>query len=234
MSKLNRKEFKELTNEWISFLQKDMINEISLKRFKEQHPNFDTTNFSSQMKGNTDYLDIINNSINAGQNHSASDYTQQFDYYKNSNEPNRRNKEFLTIEIPGEDEPITLDGKITQNSCTATFIDIQQFQQAKMFILGKGNKNKLLNAYVRILEEANASDFELVAENRGWIIFYPKSIKGSVALARSYWDGKKIVYDKTIQPHNGFGKNTGFINWCTFSIINKSRKNRSFSDCQAS
>ena len=93
---------KEILHEWKSFLRKDMINEISIKRFQEQNPDFDTTNFTSQLKGNTDYLDIINNSIETGQQHSPNDYLQQFEFYKNSIEPNHSNQEFLTINIPGE------------------------------------------------------------------------------------------------------------------------------------
>ena len=206
---------KEMLYEWKSFLQKDIINEISIKRFQEQHPNFDTSGFSNQIKGNTDYLDIINNSIVANQNHGPNDFIQQFDFYKNSIEPNRNNQDFLTIDIPGEIEPVSLAGKVNQGSCTATYDDIQQFQQARMFTLGKGSKNKLIAAYEKVLDEASQDDFETVVENSDWIIFYPKSTKGSIALARSYWDGNKIAYDKTFNPSKGYGQNSGIIKWCT-------------------
>ena len=206
---------KEMLYEWKSFLQKDMINEVSIKRFQEQHPEFDTSMFSPQLKGNTDYLDIINNSIVANQNHSANDYIEQFDFYKNSIEPNRNNQEFLTINIPGEDNPISLAGKLSQGSCTATYDDIQQFQQARMFTLGKGSKNKLANAYARVLEEASQNDFELIVDNSDWVVYYPKSIRGSIALARSYWDGSSLVYDNTFNPSSGYGKNAGTMKWCT-------------------
>lgn len=206
---------KEMLYEWKSFLQKDMINEISIKRFQEQHPEFDTSMFSPQLKGNTVYLDIINNSIENGQHHSPDDYLQQFDFYKNSIEPNRNSQEFLTINIPGESDPVSLVGKITQGSCTATYDDIQQFQQARMFALGKGSKNKLAAAYAKVLEEASQNDFELIVDNNDWVIYYPKSIRGSIALARSYWDGNKIAYDNTFNPSKGYGQKIGHMNWCT-------------------
>ncbi len=206
---------KEMLYEWKSFLQKDMINEISIKRFQEQHPDFDTSMFSPQLKGNTDYLDIINNSIESGQHHSPDDYLQQFDFYKNSIEPNRNSQEFLTINIPGESDPVSLVDKVTQGSCTATFDDIQQFQQARMFALGKGSKNKLAAAYTKVLEEASQNDFELIVDNNDWVVCYPKSIRGSIALARSYWDGSKIAYDNTFNPSKGYGQKIGRMSWCT-------------------
>ena len=204
---------KELLNEWKSFLEKEMLNEISIKKFQEQYPDFDIISFSPQLKGNTDYLDIIKNSIEAGEQHSPDDYAQQFDFYKNSIEQNRKNKEFLTVNIPGGDL-VSLEGKLNQGSYTATYNDIQQFQQARLEI-GKGSKNKLANVYIKALEEASESDFELITENNEWIIFYPKSIVGSIALARSYWDGNKVTYDNTFQASQGFGQNTGVMKWCT-------------------
>lgn len=206
---------KEILHEWKTFLQKDIISEISIKRFQEQNPEFDTTNFTSQLKGNTDYLDIINNSIESGQQHSPDDYLQQFEFYRNSIEPNRDSQEFLTINIPGENDPISLVNKVTQGSCTATFDDIQQFQQARMFALGKGSRNKLAAAYAKVLEEASQNDFELIIDNNDWAIYYPKSIRGSIALARSYWDESKITYDNTFNPSKGYGQKIGHMNWCT-------------------
>ena len=206
---------KEILKEWKHFLKKDMLNEISIKIFQEQHPDFDVSEFSSQLRGNTDYLDIISNSINAGQNHGPDDYKQQFEYYKSSIEPNRNNQDFLSVDIPGEDVPVTLKGKLIQGSCTATYDDIQQFQQARMFALGKGNRDRLTEAYLKVISEASETDFELIAEDSNWIIFYPKSIRGSIALARSYWNKNKIDYDTTFQPSKGFGENTGNMRWCT-------------------
>jgi hypothetical protein len=214
MSKLIRKEFKELLTEWKSFLEKDMINEISIKRFQEQYPDFDTSRLAPQLKNNTDYLDVIANSINAGEQHGPDDYSQQFEYYKSSIEPNRNNQTFLTVEIPGGDS-ISLDGKIDRGFCTATYEDIQQFQQARMFVVGKGSKKKLINAYVSILEQASELDFEKIIENDNWVIYYPKTIRGSVAIARSYWDGNKLSYDETFNSSKGFGKKVGKMRWCT-------------------
>jgi len=205
---------KELLYEWKTFLEKDMINEISIKRFQEQYPDFDTSRLAPQLKNNTDYLDVIANSINAGEQHGPDDYSQQFEYYKSSIEPNRNNQTFLTVEIPGGDS-ISLDGKIDIGFCTATYEDIQQFQQARMFALGKGNRDSLTTAYLKVISEASELDFEFIAEDSNWIIFYPKSIKGSIALARSYWNKNKIDYDITFQPSKGFGENTGKMKWCT-------------------
>ena len=205
---------KTLLNEWRLFLSESVLSEVSIKRFSEQHPQFDTSNFTSQMKGNTDYLDIISNSISAGQNHGPDDYIQQFEFYKNSIEPNRNSQDFLTIQTPG-DEPVSLSGKVDQGSCTATYDDIQQFQQARLYVLGKGSKNKINDAYQRVIDEAKEEDFEKVAENDNWVVFYPKTLKGSIALARSYWDGNKIVYDHTFNPSKGSGQNIGIMRWCT-------------------
>lgn len=205
---------KEILNDWKSFLEKETINEISIKKFKEKYPDFNTSIFSSQLRGNTDYLDIISNSINSGQSHGPDDFVQQFDFYKNSIEPNHSNQDFLTIDVPGG-ETVSLAGKVNKGSCTATYDDIQQFQQARMFTLGKGSKRKLTAAYEKITNESSQDDFEKIAEDSNWIIFYPKSTRGSIALARSYWDGNKITYDTTFNPSKGFGQNTGTIRWCT-------------------
>ena len=205
---------KDILNEWKSYLNKELLVEVSIKRFQEQHPDFDTSSFNSQLRGNTDYLDIISNTINSGEQHGPDDYIQQFEFYKNSIEPNRKDQEFLTINIPGG-ESVSLVDKVNPGSCTATYNDIQQFQQARMFILGKASKNKLAAAYEKVLNEANEDDFELIADDSNWIVFYPKSVKGSIALARSYWDGSRVVYDKTFNPSKGLGQNTGVIKWCT-------------------
>ena len=205
---------REILKEWKSFLQNDIINEISFKKFKEQYPNFDTSSFNSQLRGNTDYLDIIKNSIDLNQSHSSSDYENQFEFYKSVIEPNRRNLDFLKVDIPGETESVSLVGKINQGSCSATYNDIQQFQQARL-LSGKGSKNKLTKAYIQIIKEEKESNFEKIAENENWIIFYPKSPAASIALARSYWDGKKISYDESFKPSVGFGEKTGYMNWCT-------------------
>ena len=204
---------KEVLNEWKSFLEKELLNEISIKKFQEKYPNFNIESFDDQLKKNDDYLDIIKNSIEADEQHSPNDYAQQFELYRNSIEPNRNNKDFLTVNIPGGDR-VSLDGKLNQGRCTATYDDIQQFQQARLET-GKGNKEKLKNAYIKVLEEASESNFELVAENNEWIIFYIKSIVGSIALARSYWDGNKVTYDETFKAHRSFGQNTGVMKWCT-------------------
>lgn len=213
MSKLNRSEFKELLTECI-YSNLSIINEASMKEFKRMHPDFDTSEFASQLRGNTDYLDIISNSIKANQSHNPLDYIQQFEFYKNSIERNRSNDNFLTINVPG-DFPVSLVGKVNPGSCTATFDDIQQFQQARMFVLGKGSKDKLSSAYEKVLRESSSNDFELIINDSEWIVFYPKTIRGSVALARSYWNGDKVEYDRTFNPSKGSGQNTGDIKWCT-------------------
>ena len=77
---------KEMLNEWKSYLNKELLIEVSIKRFQEQHPDFDTSRFNSQLKGNTDYLDIISNTINSGEINGSfyqteNQYTVLF-YYK--------------------------------------------------------------------------------------------------------------------------------------------------------
>ena len=205
---------KEILTEWKSFLEKELLNEISIKRFQEQYPEFNTEEFDSTLRGNADYLQVIANSIDDGQQHSPDDYAQQFKYYKASIEKNRSNQSFLKIQVPGEEKPVSLVGKLNSGSYTATFNDIQAFQQARIDA-GKGSKESLRSVYENVINEASESDFELVTEDSNWIIFYPKTIRGSIALAKSYWDGNKIVYDNTFSPSRGFGQNTGKINWCT-------------------
>jgi hypothetical protein len=205
---------RDLLNEWRNFLNRDLLNEISIKRFQENYPQFDTSKFSPQLRGNTDYLDIISNSIKAGENHNPDDYIQQFEFFKNSIEPNIDDEEFLKVSVPGDDD-VSLVGRIKRGLCLATYNEIQQFQQARMYVLGKGSKRNLNSAYVSSLSEANERDFELIVEDDKWIVFYPKTIKGSITLARAYWDGSKVSYDETFNPSKGFGKNTGKISWCT-------------------
>ena len=212
---------KEILNEWNSFLEKEIISEqkqsFTFKDFITKHSDFDVSRFSSELKGNSDYLQIISNSIQDNQSHDPYQYAEQFRYFKSSIVPNREDEKFLENKIPGEIESggFSLAGKVNPGSCTATFEDIQKFQQDRMFNLGKGSKSKIITAHKKIIEEANTNDFELITEDSNWIVFYPKSVKGSIALAKSYWDGSKVSYDETFSSSKGFGQNTGKINWCT-------------------
>ena len=71
--------------------------------------------------------------------------------------------------------------------------------------------------YVKCLRQGpDNPDYEVIINDSEWIICYPKTIKGSISLARSFWSGESLQYDNTVS--GGIGQRIGEMNWCT-SIV---------------
>jgi hypothetical protein len=146
------------------------------------------------------------NTYKANENHSIedmlgiyNDYTRFIASKWNKNEPAK-------IDVPGG-----LRTSITRTDPNSTYNTILQFTQASHEMTLK------TKAYIKSLDQgAVNTDFEVVVNDSEWIICYPKTIKGSISLARSYWNGERLVYDTSFS--SGEGSNVGRMGWCT-SIV---------------
>ena len=212
---------KKILNEWRKFLNNTLINEeISFKQFKKEFPDFDTSLLNSQIRGNTVYLDIIKNSELTGQKpEKITDYITQFKFFKDFL-MNKTSEKDLTIHFinTSDGKSISLFGKLDSQNIKATYVDIENFKEARTIqkiLLGKFNDEKTNNFYSNVLRQESILDFILVWEDSNWIIYHPKSVHGSISLAKSYWDGSKLVYDKTFEMSNGYGDIVGPMKWCT-------------------
>jgi hypothetical protein len=199
---------KQLLNEWRNYLNSlnnpKLLNEISLRAFTAEFPEFDTSSFSPQLKGNTIYLDIIANTIRSGTEHSVEDYKSQFEYFKTTlwNSRNTWSDDFKS------------KFDFENNTSTATYEDIQLYRQGRAAV-GKGSKKEKQNIYQQILDNKDPEKYQTIHEDSNWIICYPNSTLGSISLARSYWNGTKLEYDMTFNVSTGIGEKTGKMNWCT-------------------
>lgn len=220
---MNRKSFKKLLVEWTD----NLINEISIKSFKEQFPEFDISIFPSQLTGNVDYLEVIKNSIEDGQSHNPEAYLEQFLFFKNILTNKSSNINFSIEVFDGEN--ISLRDKLKSGNITATYNDIEEFQQARNIqraAIGKLSNEETNSFYENILDQKNPSDFEKISEDSNWIIYYPKNTNGSISLAKSYWDGSRLVYDKSFHKSSGYGDTIGSMKWCTAVTSAKNKFNR--------
>lgn len=222
---------KKLLNEWRNFLNNTLINEeISFKQFKKEFPDFDTSLLNSQIRGNTVYLDIIKNSELSGQKpEKITDYITQFKFFKEFL-MNKTNEKDLTIHFinTADGKSTSLFGKLDSQNIKATYVDIENFKEARTIqkiLSGKFNDEKTNNFYSNVLRQESSLDFVLVSEDSDWIIYHPKSVHGSISLAKSYWDGSKLVYDKTFEMYNGYGDIVGPMKWCTTVTSQKNQFN---------
>ena len=204
---------RELLNEWKSFLYSNKINEISIKNIKKEYPDFDESELSESIKGNTDFLDIIKNDLELGNKVDIKNYISIFNFYKVLMNLYRNNPEKLEISIPKSDMVVSIKNKIIPGSTTATYDDLKKFYEARLS-LGKGNNKDISLFYQKVLKKPE-KDFDIVINDEEWTICLAKTMKGSKALARSFWNGKNLEYDNTFEVYKGSGSKTGEIKWCT-------------------
>lgn len=227
MSKLNRREFKELLTEWqrklileskIDDIKKEFVDSTPQKVSQEEW-NFYVNNPDSEIRNklrkDTLFLDIVYNTLKEGK-HSIYDIISLFKDYTIHVLPQFSKGEELYVKVPGGRR---IDLRSALEEKTVNYDILLSYLEAKEEI------RLNTKAFVSCLNESsfsetsgNTNHFDVIISNSSdeWVICYPRSIKGSIALSRSYWNGKRLVYDNTFNKvKDGRGKYAGAMTWCT-------------------
>ena len=220
---MNRKEFKNLLTEWGNLINNNLLLEISRNEVIEVIGEDDYNILKQNRKASQDqnFLKVIINTYKAKQNHSILDILGLYQDYESSIKNKWNKVGFANVNVPGGTRiKLTPDTTIYDNKDnepkTTTYNDVSAFLDAKSELSLNSD------VFIKCLDQGDTNpDFEVVLNDDEWIICYPKTIKGSISLARSFWNGERLEYDTTVK--SGVGVNIGAINWCT-SIVPKKNK----------
>ena len=204
---------------------KNLLTEIRLRKFKDDLVGSKISNeyyekhiFNSKKNklrkpfDDSDYLQVLYNSINEEQGHDIEDFTDFYTYFANYMRMQERDPNSLEEDL-GAGEKVSLIGKLDKGNVSATLDDLIRFNQARI-ATGKGNKIDTIELYQNVLN-MGGKHFDIVLEDSEWIICYPKTITGSKALSRSFWNGNKLEIDETFKSSSGRGEKIGKMPWCT-------------------
>ena len=208
---MNKKDFKNLLSEWKNLVNNNLLLEISRNEVIKVIGKDDYSILKNNKKAVQDqnFLKVIINTYKANQNHSIGDILGLYQDYESSIKNKWNKVGFAVVNVPGG-----VRMKIVPN--TTTYNDMSKFLDARSDLsLNSG-------IFIECLSQGDINtDFEVILNDDEWIICYPKTIKGSISLARSFWNGERLEYDTTIRA--GVGQNIGTMNWCT-SIVPKKNK----------
>ena len=210
MSKLNRNDFKELLTEWRDVLNNNLLLEISKNEIidfigEDDYNTLVTLNRKASQDQN--FLQVIINTYKLKQNHSIEDILGLYQNYTRFIAPSWNRGEEAKVDVPGGHR-----ASLTPDS--TTYDDMIKFIDASSSMILKSK------VYIKCLKQGPVNpDFEVIINDSDWIICYPKTIRGSISLARSFWNGRELEYDRSVI--GGVGKMIGAMNWCT-SISSKS------------
>lgn len=215
---------KQIFYQWRSFLENELLIEISLKKLKNQFPdaNLEYELFPSNLKGNVNYLDVIRNTLednknNEKENPTTEAFIEQFKFYRKI-ENLIASGDKLTVNIPVINDFATILHKFDSGNITATFEDIKLWQEKRIEVLEKGNKKENIDYFESVLLTGEGKHFDLITESAKWLVYRPKTIAGSKAIARAYWNGTNITLDRTYANHKGAGDVIGEMKWCTNAV----------------
>ena len=203
---MNRKEFKNLLTEWGNLVNNSLLLEISRNDVIEVIGEDDYNILKQNRKASQDqnFLKVIVNTYKAGQAHSITDILGIYQSYIRFIASRWNRGESADIDVPGGLRS-SLEPDSTTYDSMLEFIDAASSMTLKS------------KTFIKCLEQDDInSDFEVVLNDSEWIICYPKTIKGSISLARSFWNGERLEYDKTVS--GGVGQYIGRMGWCTSSI----------------
>lgn len=178
---------------------------------------------------NDDYFFIFKNTINAGLDKSEGydidffiRFFPKYQSIKTAYDLLRRQKKSVKAEdIMGNTKDIT--GKLDPMAVkfSTTIKDIVEYDEIKSAnsSLSSNGINDILSK-LQYEEGSENNYFKVVINNDKFIICKIKNIIGSIAIARSYWDGEKLVYDHFTSEtgKSAFGNTVGEMNWCTSTI----------------
>jgi hypothetical protein len=198
---------KELLNEWKKYMSSELLLEASRDEVIDvigQEDYDKLTKLNRKASQDQNFLQVIMNTYKANENHSIEDILGVYSDYARFIAPKWNKEEPAKIDVPG-------GHRASITPADSTYDTILQFTQASHEMTLK------TKAYKKCLDQGSANtDFEVIVNDSEWVICYPKSIKGSISLSRSYWDGERLVYDVSFS--NGEGSNVGEMRWCT-SIV---------------
>ena len=203
---MNRKEFKNLLTEWGNLVNNNLLLEISRNDVIEVIGEDDYNILKQNRKASQDqnFLKVIINTYKAGQAHSITDILGIYQSYIRFIASRWNRGESADIDVPGGLRA-SLEPDSTTYDSMLEFIDAASSMTLKS------------KSFIKCLEQDDInSDFEVVLNDSEWIICYPKTIRGSISLARSFWNGERLEYDKTVR--GGVGQYIGRMGWCTSTI----------------
>jgi len=156
------------------------------------------------------YRAIVYNSLMADENHSINDYKVGFPLIKtNVLEPykqtNGRIPEIFNPDA-GEENVLNFDINEILANKTATYNQLEMFVNAKKE--SKRDTGVLQRIIDRAISEEPNEDLELIHTDSNWVIMYPKSYKGSIAVSKMGGDLK--YYGNATQQNSSIGR----IPWC--------------------
>jgi hypothetical protein len=225
---------KEVMLEWKKFLNSELLIESKIddikKEFVSSSPqkvteeewdfyiNNPDPKIRNKLRQDAVFLDIVHNTLKEGK-HSMYDVVSLFKDYLIHVLPQFSKGEDLTVRVPGGSR-INLKRALEEK--TASYDDLLKYLEAK-------NEIKLnTKLFIKCLNESNFSEssgntkeFDVIVNESSsdWIVCYPRTIKGSISLSRSYWNGSRLVYDTTFNKEvDGSGKHTGNMTWCTSTV----------------
>lgn len=149
------------------------------------------------------YLEILKNSYEAGEEVDLDEFVSAYDTIKRDLFDRFYQQGSLEI-YDYRGKPLKID--------RLEGLTFESIKKALSLLQGGGSSSSV---YREALEETSESNFELVHSDENWIVFYPKTVIGSIALGRSYWDGSKLVYDETFDASVPGGEKCGKMRWCT-------------------
>lgn len=195
---------KEILSEWNHFKSNNLLLEISKNEVVEVIGEDDyNTLVKTNRKASQDqnFLQVIINTYKTKENHSIEDILGQYQNYRKFIAAKWNRGEKASINVPGG-----YRASLTPDSTTCN--DILKFIDASNVM------NLKSKVYIECLKQGPVNpDFEVIINDSDWIICYPKTIRGSISLARSFWNGDELEYDKTVS--GGAGVHIGYMNWCT-------------------
>ena len=221
---MNKKDFKNLLTEWGNFINNNLLLEISQKEVIDvigQDDYSELVKKNRKASQDQNFLKVIINTYKSDQAHSLDDILGLYQDYESSIKNKWNIKGEAIVNVPGGVRiKLTPDTTIYNDkddeSKTTTYSDIKNFLDAR------SDLNLNSDIFIKCLSQGDINpDFEVILNDDEWIICYPKTIKGSISLARSFWNGERLEYDTTVKA--GVGQNIGAINWCT-SIVPKKNK----------
>jgi hypothetical protein len=204
---------KEILTEWDCFKRNCLLLETSKNEVIEVIGENDyNTLVALNKKASQDqnFLKVIINTYKANQNHTIQDILGIYQNYTRFIAPSWNRGEEAKVDVPGGHRASLTPDFTTYDDIVkpTTYDDIVKFIEASSLMILKSK------VYIKCLKQGPVNqDFEVIINDSDWIICYPKTIRGSISLARSFWNGSELVYDKSVS--GGVGRMIGEMSWCT-------------------
>ena len=216
MSKLNRREFKELLTEWGILLNESAV--IPLKQVKSQIKSNRRLNKKEQeaIFANLEkdwnrtykkFSNVIFNEVSSTDEpieHMLTAISAFSIYYNTASDEIKQRIASGTI-TSSELRGFVESKKEAKKSETRTANRVKCRKKANLSIGTRWNENS----------ESNSKDFEVIYVDNDWTVIYPKTLLGSISWAVGLADGSEETYEV-----DNNGSQIGRVTWCTASYEN--------------